>query len=286
MNSERSLLKRLIKLFPVKVLKDEFNSTNLSDVLYDDIIDNNNYNLIKEFSYRNINFTKQHIYIYELNSNFDLRDFNPANFPFTVIRQEIQPNILRIVFSPIVDFKVILSRPYEEKTIQFHQPFIVTLNNRHLIIQATILEKNIGTYFEENRKVLDIEKENDENETIHNLIDFFVRYTPTICDLNRGVKRIWADDRIDSKFAKWKKNRSTTTEAMDENYTLKSQYPDVYESLMSSPVGKTIFKYLIDDDRLPDHFTADPTNGELSVPLYPRNLNQIQNVINEILSNN
>jgi hypothetical protein len=286
MNSDRSLLIRLIKLFPVKTLKEEFNSTNVSDALYHDIVDNTNANILKEFSYRNINFTKQHIYIYELNSNFNPRDFNPINFPFPIIRQDIQVNVLKIVISPIVDFNVILSKPYEENTIKFHQPFIITLNGRHLIIQATILEKNIGTYFDENRKVLDIEKINDENETIKRITDYFVRYNPVKCDLDRGIKHLWELDSIDSKFAKWKKNRSTTTEAMDENYTLKRQYPDVYQSLIRSPLSKTIFKYLIGDERLPDHFTVDPTNGELSVPLYPRNLNQIQNVVDELLSNN
>lgn len=286
MNTSQDLLKRLIKLFPVKILKEEFNLTSASDSLYDEIIQNKNESIIKDFAYLNINLTKQHIYIYELESDYNFSSFNSANFPYTVIKQNRTANTLTIVISPIVDFNVVLSNPFEETTIKFHQPCIVTLKNRHLIFQTTILEKKIGAYFDSNRKVLDVVKENDETETIHQIIGYFINYSPNICDLNRGIKNLWEHDKIDSKYARWKKNRSTTTEAMDEDYTLKSQYPDAYQSLISSPLNKTIFKYLEDDDFLPDHFTADPTNGELSIPLYPKNLNQVQNVINEILSNN
>jgi hypothetical protein len=286
MNSDRNLLKRLIRLYPVKLLKEEFGTTEVSDALYDEIINSNNAAIIKTFAYNNIDYTKQHIYLYILGTNFNQARFNQTTFPFTIIQQVKNAVGLSITISPVVDFSVVLSNQFEETVIKFNQPTIVTINNRHRIIKTTILEKNIGTYFDATRRVLDVQKVHDEDETVQKIITYFANYNPIICDINRGIKYLWANDRIDSKYAKWKKNRSTTTEAMDENYTLKSQYPDVYRSVMSSPLNKTIFKYLIEDENFPDHFTADPTNGELSIPLYSKNLNQIPNVINEILSNN
>jgi hypothetical protein len=286
MNSPSNLLKRLIKLYPVKLLKEEFSTTNVSDELYEEIIGNVNPGSITDFAYSNIDSTKQHVYIFYLNSVYNNRHFDATSFPFTLIHQDAQANKLSLIISPLVDFRVVLNNPYDELVIKFHQPCVIILSGRHLIIRTTILEKNIGSYFPGNRKVLDVQKEHDEQDTISKTLDYFKNYDPRICDLNRGIKYLWGIDSIDSKFAKWKKNRSTTTEAMDENYTLKSQYPSVYNDIITSPIGKTIFKYLISDERLPDHFTCDPTNGEISVALYPKNLNQIQNVIDEILSNN
>ncbi len=82
------------------------------------------------------------------------------------------------------------------------------------------------------------------------------------------------------------KNRSTTTETMDESYTLKSQYPEVFQTIINAPLNKTIFKYLNDDELLPEHFTIDPSVGLISLPTFPKQLNQHQNVVREILSNN
>jgi hypothetical protein len=51
MNSDPNLLKRLIRLYPVKLLKDEFGATGVSDSLYDEIIRNNNAAIIRTFAY-------------------------------------------------------------------------------------------------------------------------------------------------------------------------------------------------------------------------------------------
>jgi hypothetical protein len=286
MNSERSILKRLLKLYPVKTIKDEFNSTSSGEALYDEVVNTINPNLIRGFAYTNVNNTKQHIYIYYLDKVFNPTTFNAVSFPYTILRQTAIIDGIQLIISPIVEFRVILTNPFEENIMNFHQPYIITIKNRHLTFQATILEKNMATYFEDGRKVINVEKINDETVAIQHIIDFFNHYNPIPCDLNRGIKHLWHIDRIDSRYVKWKKNRSTTTESMDENYTLKSQYPNVYAELITNPLNKTIFKYLPEDETLPDHFTVDPTKGEISVPLYSKNVNQIPNAINEILSNN
>jgi hypothetical protein len=286
MNSERSVLKRLLKLYPVKNIKDEFDTTHSGEALYQEVVESKNANLIRNFAYTNIDNTKQHVYIYYLDKIFNPDTFNPFGFPYPIINQTEIVDGIQIIISPTVEFRVILTNPFEETIMNFNQPYIITLKNRHLTFQATILEKNMATYFEDGRKVINVEKINDETVAIRHIIDFLNHYHPISCDINKGVKHIWHSDTIDSRYVKWKKNRSTTTESMDENYTLKSQYPDVYSELIKNPLNKTIFKYLPEDELLPDHFTVDPTKGEISVPLYSKNVNQIANAINEILSNN
>jgi len=144
----------------------------------------------------------------------------------------------------------------------------------------------MSSHFADNRAVVKVDKVNDESIVIETINQHFNGLMPSVCDLNRGIKHLWDDDIVDSKYAKWKKNRSTTTETMDENYTLKNQYPVIYQDLINSPLRKMIFKYLPDDEQLPDHFTIDPGNGQISIPLYPNNENQNKNVVTEIISNN
>lgn len=286
MNTQRDLLKRLLKLFPVKVLKEHFNSSNVSDALYDEILNGNAKAVIESFCYVNLEYTKQHIYIYNLGQAPRPNQLNLNAFPIDIVHQTNIDGATSITISPLVEFRVILTNPFEETTLRFHQPIQIVLNNIHLVFYATILEKNMSNYFDQNRRVINAEKINDELTIIEQVCAHFAHLNPTACDLNRGIKHLWANDLVDSKYAKWKKDRSTTTETMDENYTLKSQYPDVYQNLVNAPLKKMIFKYLNNDETLPDHFTVDPSIGQISIPLFSKNANQNKNVVREILSNN
>lgn len=286
MNTQRDISKRLLKLYPVKVLKENFNTTSISDDLYNEILNGNTKEIIESFSYVNLEHTKQHIYIYNIGQAPTLNDLNINGFPIDVVHYISLNGVTSITVSPIVEFRVILTNPFEETYLRFHQPIQIVLNNSHLIFYATILEKNMSNYFEQSRKVINAVKVNDEKTLIEQVCAHFVRLNPSICDLNRGIKQLWANDIVDSKYAKWKKDRSTTTETMDENYTLKSQYPDVYQNLVNAPLKKMIFKYIGNDEVLPEHFTVDPSEGQISIPLFSKNQNQNKNVVREILSNN
>lgn len=286
MNTQRDISKRLLRLFPVKVLKEHFNSTNVSDELYNEILNGNSKPTIDSFCYVNLEHTKQHIYIYNIGQTPTPNNLNINQFPIDIVHQTNLNGVTSITISPIVDFRVILTNPFEETTLRFHQPIQILLSNTHLIFYATILEKNMSNYFDQNRRVINAEKVNDEISIIEQVCAHLAHLNPTVCDLNRGIKQLWANDLVDSKYAKWKKDRSTTTETMDENYTLKSQYPDVYQNLVNAPLRKMIFKYLRDDEALPDHFTVDPSSGQISIPLFSKNANQNKNVVREILSNN
>lgn len=268
------------------MLKEHYNSEHVSDELFDEVLNNNIKAVIDTFAYVNLEHTKQHIYIFDLATAVNGQNLNLAAFPLTIINQTITNNETSIVISPVVDFKVILANPFEEVILKFHQPFKIALKNRHLIFFTTILEKNMNSHFDENRRVLNVEKVNDESFIIQQVCKHFAHLNPTPCDLNRGIKHLWNENFVDSKYAKWKKDRSTTTETMDENYTLKSQYPDVYQNLIQSPLKKMIFKYILQDELLPDHFTIDPSVGQISIPLFPKTSNQNQNVVTQILSNN
>jgi hypothetical protein len=288
MNSSIDLLSRLLKLYPVKLIKNFFNpeSSNQAEII-PEIIGANTEKAIKDFACENHDSTKQHIFLFTLNNKFIKDNFVEGDFPFSIDTQLLTNNVYKFKLLPVIDFNVVILNPFEEATLKFYQPVTVCLNDKHLIIQTTIMEKNMDSYFPEARRVVDVKKANSEEYIVEKILEYFsIQYTVTKNDLNRGIKDLWRNDVIDSKYAKWKKERSTTTEAMDEEYTLKEQYPEIYENLMLSPLGKTVFKYKLDDDLIIKHFTADPTKGWLSFATYPENQNQIDNVINKILSSN
>lgn len=127
MNTERNLSKRLLKLFPVKMLKEHYNSEHVSDELFDEVLNNNIKAVIDTFAYVNLEHTKQHIYIFDLATAVNGQNLNLAAFPLTIINQTITNNETSIVISPVVDFKVILANPFEEVILKFHQPFKIAL---------------------------------------------------------------------------------------------------------------------------------------------------------------
>jgi hypothetical protein len=289
MNDTRNLLRRLLKLYPVKVVKHHFDPENSGQAdMIAEIVANNTEATIKAFAYSNHNYTKQHIFLYRLNQQFNINTFNRRDFPFEIVNETITDGGYRFKLLPLVDFNVVIKAvDYEDATIKFIQPVTVYVKNHDLIIQTTIMEKNISSYFPANQRVIDVKKENSEDFIIGQLLNYWNNQNiVNQNDINRGVKHLWENNLIDSKFAKWKKDRSTTTESMDEEYTLKDQYPDVYQNLMRSPLNKTVFKYKGDDDDFPKHFTADPSDGTLNFATYPETQNQIENVISKILSNN
>ncbi|WP_077417835.1 hypothetical protein [Chryseobacterium sp. JV274] len=284
MNSEAQVLYRLLKLFPVKLVKEHFQINKSGEALYSDVLSGNIASVIYDFAYSNLDRTKQHIYIFDI----DNRDGNILleGFPFQIVNNRDVNGSKQLIISPLINYNTVLGSPFEQVVINFHQPIKLEITDKHLIFFVTIVEKNIKNYVDEGRKVYNVEKTNDEFEVMKAITDFWAAKRPRLCDLNKGLKKMWDDDIIDCKYAQWKKSKSTTTETMDENYTLKSQYLEVYEGIVTAPLKKTIFKYLPDDGNMPEHFTADPGIGQISIPLYPKSLNQNQNVVKKILSNN
>lgn len=282
MNSAKQLSGRLIGLFPTKVVKEYFSLDP------QEVVNNKNSDTIKTFAFNNINNTKQHIYFLQLNKKFNHKSFDPNGFPLEIYKNDIANGLL-ICFH-VVGFKVKILNDAENsvtnEVIKFIQPILVTFQEKTIIVQMTILEKKLEHYVG-GSKIIDPIRSISEDEIITQITAFLSgQYEIGICDLNKGIKYLWDKDFIDSKHVKWKKNKSTAIETMDEEYTVKEQYIDLYNEMIKSPLNKTVFKYLKDDSEFVDHFTAEPSYGSISIPIFPKNPNQILNVVNKIISNN
>ena len=86
MNSEKKILGRLLKLFPVKILKEHFHLELVGEALYRDILNTKIKSVINDFAYSNLDFTKQHIYIYDIKSHGTI---SLDDFPYEILQNRI-----------------------------------------------------------------------------------------------------------------------------------------------------------------------------------------------------
>lgn len=170
----------------------------------------------------------------------------------------------------------------------FQQPIQITFRERYLIIRACIVEKSVTAYMGmgTKAKAYSISKSNND-DFVSDILNFFLRtYAVAKCDINRGLKHLSDKDVLDLRSLNWIEVDSAKSVVMNEGLTYKAQYPDQYSATMMAPLTKSIFKYLPADDDLCRQFTADPSAGQISVSLYPKNATQTENVIAQILANN
>lgn len=285
MNTSRNLLKRLLRLFPAKLVKEYFEESGNSSDVIEIVTGGRSEQDIKAFVESNYLSTRQHIYMYELNSNFNHSHMN--DFPFVLESNTHANNIYTYFFLPIITYQVTLYNPLNETTLQFLQPAIIKIENKTLTVHLTKIEKTISSYYPHDRGAVRRNVNNGEMENIDIICNFFnERFGLSTLDINTGIKYLWDNNSIDGKKVQWRKDSSVATETMDEDLLFKQRYPLEYNSLINQPLVKTLFKYIRDDQNLPDTFDADPSNGHISIPKFPNDTNQITNVIREILTHN
>jgi hypothetical protein len=287
-NSPDDLNERLLRLLPVKPLREEFSpSTNKHYEMILEILGQVNLDVLKDYVFRNFNYTKQHIQVFEHNIRHrDIMSLESSFFPYKCYRKTPEENGVSFFYFHKLQYEIILDDPLESTLMSFIWPFKLTLEEKYAIIQYTIIEKKIDSYLHNNRNIVFSKRAEEENQ----ITDAFLSYLKNLgsihtCDLTKGVKQLWEDDLIDSRYVRWKKSKSTTTEAMDESYTLKTAYPDVYHDLINKPLTKTTFKN-IKADNFCSYFSVEPSDGKIIVPLFPKQLTEINNVIETIIKNN
>ncbi|HEY1037761.1 MAG TPA: hypothetical protein VGF30_00070 [Bacteroidia bacterium] len=282
MNGHKQIVSRAIDLFPVKFVRDHFKGT------ITEIIQKHTAAELNSFIYSNLGSTKQHVYLFTSDKTYAAMAPDKRNLPagIEVMTEVALNNGMKWNCKIDVEYKVILNNPIAEVSVKFDQPVSISFEDKHVIVQFTILERNISKIVE-NRSVIQSSRLVSEDIILNKIVEFLRTYCDLrINDVNKGIKKIWEEDLIDSVKVEYKKNKSTATESMDGSYTLKEQYPEVYKELLKGPIEKTVFKYIIDNENFPEHFTANPSYGELSFVLYPKNPNQVKNVIDKIISSN
>jgi hypothetical protein len=283
MNSERNLLKRLLKSYPVKVLKDVFDITGLSqNEVIEQILNSNAPPIIKNFAFNNFSYLRQHVYIYDINGVM------PNNW----VCENALFHSENLISNNERDINLIFTATYQVYSIGnagltdvlFYTPVKIKVYNNKMIVSINIQERDVTNLFP-NKCFLANKNMSDDEIILHIIQNMPLTAHLAKTDINRGIKQLWEEDFVDAAYVKFKKSRSTSTEVMDENFTLKVNMPSEYNRLLNEPLQKNVFKILAVDNII-SHFTTEPSVGKLSFTKFPENINSIPSLILLILSKN
>jgi hypothetical protein len=292
MNSTQNLLSRLLKLYPVALIKKEFiTGSKTQSPILEEISQSYNMDTIKEFAFDYFGFTKQRIFVFN----------NPAGLSagghkfrlgerISTSNNNNGVQIDRFLLIQSYNVFLIPSTDYPDYQIHlnFFQPLVIEFENDHIIFKFTILERTASSYLP-NATVLKSERVKEDIDIVE---DFKTHYLEMYgdelipLDITPGVKFLWEQDIIDARSVKYKKESSFATDDMDEDFTFKQKYPNEFRTLILAPLGKHVFKFLEDNGNDYCNFACEPQEGIISFHKYPTNLNQTQNVTYQILSHN
>jgi hypothetical protein len=279
-------MKRLLRQYPVKLLKQSFNFTGNAVDVVDQIISSHTQQSIKDFALRNMFMTKQHIYMFSLQRRFRPNSI-PAGLPINILVNQQNNNEHWISGLNTITYSVVLTNPLQQEDLDFWQPVVLRFTSNRLIIHFTKNEKNVSFYLNDTRKVHVSDRNNEETECLGAIIDFLDPiFVLSPLDFNRGLKHVWERDLIDSRKVQFVKDSSLSSETMHEQFTFKSRYPVEYQQMLRMPLSKTLMKSLAPNQYLCETFTVDPTAGQISIAKFPDDANQVNNVLTEILTNN
>lgn len=284
-NSVRDLKKRLLHLFPVKTLKETFEQAgNAADVI--EIISAKNLTDLVDFATSNYTITRQNIHLFDLDANFT-RGSIGADFPLTIEKETLSRGTYTFCCLPKTTFSVYLSDPMDKEDLVFYQPVFIICNRTSLRIHFTKLEKNVNAYYPDDRQAKRAGVSNAHEAILRSILQYFAaHYTVTITDFNKGLKAIWAGDDIDCHKIQSQNTHSVRLETMNGEMTYKEKYPAEYAKVILTSLDSAQWKYLKDDEYLCEGFTADPSAGTISITKFPKNNNQVSNVISKILAGN
>lgn len=285
-NSEKEVLRRLISAFSLTDLKHvfplNFNTLKNKQNIIEHILVVFTAEQIKDYIFSSFSLLKQHVYIFDFKGNIPVDYFNnhPYIYSYNIINRVYQYNLLYPISFEIYDYVI-----KEKINVDYLLPIKIVGTKGKIKIHYNILERDIKSLFE--NQVSNVMGSISESNIIKSLIDFSVskRVSISNLDINKGVKYFLEDDKIDVSSTNFKKSKSSSSERLDENNLLKRDMKDEYQSLIESPIRKSTFKS-IHSDVVFEYFTCDPSLGIFYFSVYPKLINEIDNLIDLIISKN
>lgn len=277
MAKDTSVYERLLSLFPVKVLRDywETKAYTRGDVVKE-VANTYTIDSIEDFVEQYLGCTKQHIYIFSCNGlKFESLEEAPS-FCDSIVINDNSSEIMCLVD---LTYKVFLENPDERIDLEFLWPIQIHLQKNILIVKMVVMEKNVSTYFE-NRNAKVLSRSIAEDLFIAKLVeDLQLKHL----DLNKGIKTLWNSREIDAENVRYRKEKSVSGETMDEGYTVRENCPDEYQKAMRAPLLMTAFK--IYGDYKMSHFSTNPTEGVIRFPMFSEN-GETERLVRHVLESN
>jgi len=286
MNSRVELLYRLLKLYPVRAVRESFeiSERKQSNVLLE-VSTKGTEAAILDFAFKNFDLTKRHVYLFT-------HKIKPLSaLPKTLLsgvspyETSTQKGSVEHFYFFDIQYDVILPDPLEKKLLKFKCPIYVRVQrDGRLTVQLTILEKNVAAYFNRNRPPAAISKNIGESNLLEKILEALGKYGKIErVDLTEKIKDLWKRDLVDVEYVNWKRPKSASTESMDEEYTLKEQYPKLYREIMLAPLVKVVLRLMDDRGEYGRRFVVYPAQGKITLPSYARPNEPPDNVIKRLL---
>jgi len=270
--------KRLLELFPLANLRQEWPTIKglKEEICYSVAADATQPQIDKvtKFINENLSCCKQHVYIFSRDAS--------ATLPTTVPHGEkiLEEPGVRSLYAIRVSYNIVLRDPLEDGVLEFLWPVRIELTPQYFIARFVVLEKNPSSYFD--RPVYVGGKTVDEKAV---LSEITASGLLSPADLNKGIKKLWADGLIDSTRTKYKTSISTASEAMDEERGIKEFNPELYAAVQAAPLYTTVFQ-IPEDKSSVCTFSTDPSNGIIGFTRYSEKKGDTDIVIEQILTNN
>lgn len=283
MNSRSEILGRLLKSYPVNLLRSDFDIKGRGQwEVIDTILVNENHEAIYNYCFEQFGHIKQHGYIFQAN-DIDLDNFELGNGYDIIFRGNEDGWRLFGLMKPIEYMYFNLNEQRYERMI-FNCPIMIKVNGESLSVSLGIMEKNVNSYTAD--QALGLKKSLEEHTIIQNIEDSlrFRGARLNRLDITKGLKTIWQEEFIACLKVVFKKAKSTSSETMDEEFTLKEIYPEIYEDIMSKPIETQLFKFI--KDGYVKKFKIEPMQGRLTFSTFTSTNDAIRHTIELILSKN
>jgi hypothetical protein len=265
--------KRLLELFPLADLRETWPHKGTKEELcYAAASDASPDQLAKvvKFADDHICCCKQHIYVFAHDGS--------ATLPESIVDGEkVFEDESHALYLARVSYVVVLRNPLEETTLEFLWPVRIERTDHYLIVRCVVLEKNTSSYFD--RPAYVARKSLNEKSVLAGIPP-----EAAAADINKGIKKLWADGYIESTRSDYKKPYSTATEKMDEERGIKEHYPEVYAIMQEAPLYLTVFE-VTDNENSVESFSTDPSHGLIGFTSYS-DLGDTDVIIDKILTSN
>lgn len=292
-------LKRLLDLFPARVLNDYWSgvSSMTKDETTEHVARDVSANQVFDFAFEKLDCCKLYVLVLEHGISGSLPS-SMLNDPLRLSTIS-QPKSVTLVKSDRSrkDYLYIFDQVYNvwfnsvagsQKT-RFLWPLRVRKYDDCFVIQMTKLSKAIKTYFSDKKVVT-----HRRNYTRNNLSTLVINYlgqrgiSIKRADLHRGVKALWAQDMIDAFESQFKTSYSVAREVMDENTLIKRDVPQLYEEVKNQPLYDVSFQLLNPSNHglSLEGFRVKPSEGELEFPRFTKNAREVDYVVEKIIDKN
>jgi hypothetical protein len=284
-NSPSKIAQRLLEVYPLEVLRNEYNVKGDTDQVTTAVVKNTTISDIKLDCLRLMGHCRQHVYLFahELKAGQLPTEFFGQNVEEKEVLAETNDRVdQQYLLKLRYDFVEVISETAKPRWLTLWWPIRVIITPKLLQVRATIMERSTklgkGIYFDS--RTID-----DAGIILSVKASFGAAHPVMPLDINKGVKALWdAKGMIDSSYAAHKTANSLDTSDMDRGHTIKKDAPDKFKKMMSEPLRKGVF--FAEDGSLPDAFGTEPCEGRIAMRRYAEDAEAVTQLIELILKHN